>query len=407
MTFLPSGTGRGSAFAKKHHDMIEQNAADILEMNTHMRITISCAIVVIAYLTDFLCCRLLIPVIRKIAVRTSIKWDNYITNGKVLHNIFHLIPPVTFQFAFPLLFPEQTQWTVLMSKLFYIYTIIIFCRLVCEFITSLYAISNESDSLRNKPMKGVYQMLKVIVVCIGVILIIGSLINKDFTALLTGLGAMATVLMLVFRDTILGVVAGVQLSAHDMLRPGDWIVLDKYGVDGIVEDVTMNTVKVRNWDKTITTIPPYILVSDSFKNWRGMRESGGRRVARSIRIDMNSIRFCTREELSRFEGVSWAEGLDLQEEGTVNLKLFRAATEHYLRGLSEVNGELMLLVRQLEPTSEGLPLQFYFFTLAQDWVPHEHVAADVMEHVIASLPGFGLRIFQKPSGMDIEKMLRS
>ena len=172
--------------------MIEQNAADILEMNTQMRITISCAIVVIAYLTDFLCCRLLIPVIRKIAVRTSIKWDNYITNGKVLHNIFHLIPPVTFQFAFPLLFPEQTQWTVLMSKLFYIYTIIIFCRLVCEFITSLYAISNESDSLRNKPMKGVYQMLKVIVVCIGVILIIGSLINKDFTALLTGLGAMAT-----------------------------------------------------------------------------------------------------------------------------------------------------------------------------------------------------------------------
>lgn len=379
--------------------MIEQHAGDLVGMSPQVRVMVTCAVVIVAYLVDFLCCRLLIPVIRKIAVKTAFKWDNYITNGKVLHNVFHLIPPITFLVALPLLFPEDALWKSLAVKALYIYITVVFCMLICEFISSLYAISSESDTLKNKPMKGVYQMLKVIVVFVSVIIIIGVLINKDFTALLAGLGAMATVLMLVFKDTILGVVAGVQLSAHDMLRPGDWIVLEKYNVDGVVEDVTMNTVKVRNWDKTITTIPPYVLVSDSFKNWRGMRESGGRRVARSIRIDMNSIRFCTREELSRFAGKEWAEGMSMEEE-TVNLKLFRVAVEHYLRSLSGVNSNLMLMVRQLEPTSEGLPVQFYFFTVAKDWVPHEHLASDVMEHIIAFLPEFGLRAFQKPSGLD-------
>ena len=206
--------------------------------------------------------------------------------------------------------------------------------------------------------------------------------------------------MLIFKDTILGVVAGVQLSAYDMLRPGDWIMLEKYAVDGEVEEVNMNTVKIRNWDKSITTIPPYILVSDSFKNWRGMRESGGRRVARSLRIDMSSIRFCTGEELAAFAGKEWASGLSL-EPGTVNLSLFRAAAEHYLRGLSEVNGDLMLMVRQLEPDSEGLPLQFYFFTRPKDWPTHERIAAGVMEHMIAILPEFGLRAYQRPAGTDI------
>ena len=264
----------------------------------------------------------------------------------------------------------------------------------------MYAISNETETLKNKPMKGVYQMFKVLVVCIGAILVIGVLVDKDFTALIAGLGASAAVLMLIFKDTILGVVAGVQLSAYDMLRPGDWIVMDKYGVNGEVEEVNMNTVKVRNWDKTITTIPPYLLVSDSFTNWRGMRESGGRRVARSLRIDMNSVRFCTPAELEHFAKADWARGMELGPE-TVNLQLFRACAEHYLRNLGSVNSELTLLVRQLEPTSEGLPLQLYFFTRPKDWPTHEQVASEVMEHMIASLPEFGLRVFQKPSGSDL------
>lgn len=380
-----------------------EDTSVISGMSGHVRIIVACAIIIAAYLIDFLCCRLLVPLMRRIALRTSYNWDNYLTNGNVLHNVFHLIPPVTFQVALPLLFPGQSQWTDLLSKAFTVYIIVVSCRLVCEFITSLYGISNESKVLKNKPMKGVYQMLKVIVIGICVILTVGVLIEKDFTTLIAGLGASAAVLMLVFKDTILGLVAGVQLSAHDMLRPGDWIMLEKYDVDGIVEEVTLNTVKVRNWDKTITTVPPYVLVSDSFKNWRGMRESGGRRVARSLRIDMNSIRFCTEEELKGFSSEKWAEEMVLSGD-IVNLKLFRAAVEYYLRTLSGINSGLMLMVRQLEPTSEGLPIQLYFFTEEKDWVPYERMASDVIEHVIASLPRFGLRVFQKPSGMDVQSV---
>lgn len=377
---------------------MEQEA--LLNLSEQMRVIISCALVVAAYLVDFLCCKLLIPVIRKIAARTAFKWDNYLTGGKVLHNIFHLIPPVTFLVALPLLYPGQ-NWTSFVTKALYIYLIVIGTRLINEFISSLYAISSDSDLLRDKPMKGVYQMLKVLVVCVAVILTLGVLLERDFTTLLAGLGASAAVLMLIFKDTILGLVAGIQLSAHDMLRPGDWIVMEKYGVNGTVEEVTLNTVKVRNWDNTIVTVPPYALVSDSFQNWRGMRESEGRRVARSLNIDVNSIRFCTPEELERFSSEAWAEGRAL-DSNSVNLGLFRAATEHYLSTLAQVNTGLRILVRQLEPTSEGLPIQLYFFTREKDWVAHEHIAADVIEHIIATLPRFGLRLFQKPTGEDIK-----
>ena len=381
---------------------MEQEA--LLNLSEQMRVIISCALVVAAYLVDFLCCKLLIPVIRKIAARTAFKWDNYLTGGKVLHNIFHLIPPVTFLVALPLLYPGQ-NWTSFVTKALYIYLIVIGTRLINEFISSLYAISSDSDLLRDKPMKGVYQMLKVLVVCVAVILTLGVLLERDFTTLLAGLGASAAVLMLIFKDTILGLVAGIQLSAHDMLRPGDWIVMEKYGVNGTVEEVTLNTVKVRNWDNTIVTVPPYALISDSFQNWRGMRESDGRRVARSLNIDVNSIRFCTPEELELFSSEAWADGRTL-DSNSVNLGLFRTATEHYLRTLAQVNTDLRILVRQLEPTSEGLPIQLYFFTREKDWVAHEHIAADVIEHIIATLPRFGLRLFQKPTGEDIKNHRR-
>ena len=383
--------------------MLEQQTVNMLLTQGHTRIMAMCAVVALAYLVDFLCCKLLVPLIRKVARKTAFKWDNYLTEGKTLNYVFHLIPPIVFLITVPLLFPDPALWKRLLLKALYIYFIVISCRLVCEFISSIYAISNDSEALKNKPLKGLYQMFKVLVICIGAILVVGVLVDKDFTALIAGLGASAAVLMLIFKDTILGVVAGIQLSAYDMLRPGDWIVLEKYDINGEVQEVNMNTVKVKNWDNTITTIPPYILVSDSFKNWRGMRESGGRRVARALRIDMSSIRFCTPEELERFSAREWAEGMELGP-GTVNLQLFRTAVEYHLRHLDSVNGDLMLLVRQLEPTSEGLPLQLYFFTRPKDWPTHERIASEVMEHVIASLPEFGLRAYQKPSGSDLSEL---
>ena len=247
-------------------------------------------------------------------------------------------------------------------------------------------------------------MLKIITLFLGAIGIVSVLIDKNPVVLFTGLGAAATVLMLVFKDTIVGLVAGVQLSANDMLRPGDWITMDKSGANGIVTEVTLTTVKVRNWDNSITTIPPYTLVSDSFQNWRNMQQSGGRRVMRSIYIDVRSIRFCTPEELQRFVAKGWVSADEATAE-TVNLGVFRRFLEHYLSESSKVNSEMMLMVRQLQPTSQGLPLELYFFVTATSWVPYEHVQADIFDYVLAILPQFGLRLFQSPSGDDLQQVL--
>lgn len=236
---------------------------------------------------------------------------------------------------------------------------------------------------------------------VGVIIIVSTLIDKDPVNILTGLGASAAILMLVFKDTIMGLVAGVQLSANDMLRPGDWITMPKYGADGTVIEVTLTTVKVRNWDNTITTVPPYALVSDSFQNWRGMRESGGRRVKRSINIDMNTVHFCTLEQMKTFEKQAWMSDFEKTGKEEVNLYVFRHYLEYYLRHNPRVNTELILMVRQLQPTPQGLPIELYFFSANKDWIPYERLQAEVFDHLLAVLPEFGLRVFQSPSGLDV------
>ena len=205
----------------------------------------------------------------------------------------------------------------------------------------------------------------------------------------------------------MGLVAGVQLSAYDMLRPGDWISMPKYGADGVVQEVTLNTVKVQNWDKTITTIPPYALVSDSFQNWRGMRESGGRRIKRSLHIDMNSIRFCTVDEVDYFAAQGWISEAEKADGQIVNLHVFCHYIEHYLQSLQEVNTGMTLMVRQLQPLPEGLPVELYFFSTDKDWIPYERLQAKVFEHLFAVIGTFGLRVYQKPSSLDLERMNRS
>lgn len=239
--------------------------------------------------------------VRKVTAKTQITWDDYLLNDDVLNNVCHLIPPVVVYVLIPFAFPHEPALLEFVLKICWIYITVVGMKLVCAFLTSLYTISSEHEKLKNHSMKGFYQMIKLIVICIGSIIIISTLIDKDPIAILTGLGAGTAILMLVFQDTIKGLVAGVQLTANDMLRPGDWITMPKYGADGDVIEVTLTTVKVRNWDKTITTVPPYALVNDSFQNWRGMFDMGGRRVKRSINIDMNTVRFCTEEELTEFK----------------------------------------------------------------------------------------------------------
>ena len=358
------------------------------------------AIALIILLANVLCRYVVIPLVKKITKRTQSSWDDIIFNDMLLRDIAHLVPPIIIAMLIPMAFDHEQPLLEFILKVNAIYMVVVIAKLLCTFLASLYKLSVRRNSLRSHSLKGVYQMLKIVVICIAIIIIISILINKNPGYILTALGASAAVLMLVFKDMILGLVAGVQLTANDMLRPGDWISMPKYGADGDVMEVTLTTVKVQNWDKTITTIPPYALVSDSFQNWRGMKESGGRRVKRSVYIDMRSITFCTEEQMAEFSDRGWLNGVEREDKFVVNLHIFRNYLENYLRQHHRVNQQLTIMVRQLQPTAQGLPLELYFFSDGTEWVPYEHLQSEIFEHVFAVLPTFGLRVFQSPMGID-------
>ena len=371
---------------------------------TVQRIVVIAAILLIAYVLDMICRKIVMPGVRKVTAKTQITWDDYLLNDDVLNNVCHLIPPVVVYALIPFAFPHEPALLEFVLKICWIYITVVGMKLVCAFLTSLYTISSEHEKLKNHSMKGFYQMIKLIVICIGSIIIISTLIDKDPIAILTGLGAGTAILMLVFQDTIKGLVAGVQLTANDMLRPGDWITMPKYGADGDVIEVTLTTVKVRNWDKTITTVPPYALVNDSFQNWRGMFDMGGRRVKRSINIDMNTVRFCTEEELAEFKKQPWMEGFEETGREEVNLYIFRHYVLYYLTHHPKVHQGLIMTVRQLQPTAQGMPIELYFFSANTAWLRYEHLQAEVFDHVLAMLHRFDLKVFQSPTGLDFQKM---
>lgn len=363
------------------------------------RIGVLLTIILLAIVLDRVCRKVMIPIIRKITARTEYSWDDYLFGDKVLNSACSLVVPLVIYIFLPLALPEDAVLDFLL-KMCWIYVIAVIMKLSYAVISSLYEMSCEHDKLKNHSLKGFYQMLKLGVVCIGSIIIISILIDKNPIAILTGLGAGTAILMLVFQDTIKGFVAGVQLIANDMLRPGDWITMPKYGADGDVMEVTLTTVKVKNWDKTIVTVPPYALINDSFQNWRGMFDTGGRRIKRSINIDMNTVRFCTEEELESFRKEPWMEGFEHTGKKEVNLYIFRHYLEYYLRHHPGVNSEMILLVRQLQPTSQGLPVELYFFSSDTAWIRYEHLQAEVFDHVLATLHDFDLKAFQSPTGLD-------
>lgn len=355
-------------------------------------------------LISFLCTKLfrhlVIPVIHKITARTKATWDDYLFNGRMLKSMCRMVPPVIWYTLLPLAFPNQSVQNIL-QNIALIYLVITTLMLINSFLDSLYEISNEHEKLRNRPLKGIYQMIKLMAAGVGAIFILSIIIDKDATAILAGLGASAAVLMLIFKDSILGLVAGVQLSANDMLRPGDWITMPKYGANGDVIEVSLTTVKVRNFDKTITTIPPYVLVSDSFQNWRGMRETGGRRIMRSVNIDMNTVHFCSKEEKDRFIAKGWLTEEDACKD-IVNLYVFRNYLQTYLTRHPHVHQELMIMVRQLQPSAEGLPIEVYCFSDTPVWQEYEQIQSEIFDHLLAVVHEFGLRVFQRPSGTDIQ-----
>ena len=368
-----------------------------------LRIGVILSMLILAFVIDRICRKAVVPTIRKITSKTEFMWDDYLLNDKVLNDFCMLIAPVVVYFLITLALPADLVLDFLL-KFYRIYIIVVFMKLLCSIITAMYTLSSEHDKMKNHSMKGFYQMLKLVVICVGTIVIISNLVGKNPGVILTGLGAGTAILMLVFQDTIKGFVAGIQLIANDMLRPGDWICAPKYGADGDVLEVTLTTVKVQNWDKTIVTVPPYALVNDSFQNWRGMFDHGGRRVKRSINIDMNTVRFCTKEEMEAYRKQPWMEGFEETGNEEVNLYIFRHYVDHYLRHHPKVNPEMTLLVRQLQPSAQGLPVELYFFSADTRWIKYEQIQAEVFDHVLAVLHTFGLKVFQTPAGTDLYRI---
>ncbi|MBR3883575.1 MAG: mechanosensitive ion channel [Bacteroidaceae bacterium] len=357
-------------------------------------------VIVVYYCANLFGKKVFIPLIRTFTKKTQNLWDDILLNNNVLKDFVSLIAPIVIAILLPFVIAENSILYIYCMKICWIYIIIVATKLVCSVLNSLYILSNNLERTKNTTLQGVFQMLKIATICISIIIVVSTLIDRDPIKILAGLGASAAVLMLIFKDSIMGLVAGVQLSANDMLRPGDWISMPKHGADGSVIDVSLTTVKVQNWDKTITTIPPYLLVSDSFQNWRGMQDSGGRRIKRSIYIDMNSITFCSNDDIKKFAEKGWIENNENSTE-LVNLGVFRNYLENYLRKSPLVNPDMVIMVRQLQPTPQGVPLELYFFYNGITWVAYEHAQSEIFEHVFAILPEFGLKAFQSPSGKDL------
>ena len=370
--------------------------------------------------------RVVVRGIARLARRTTASWDDVVMRHRVLQRVAHLVPAlVIYHFATPVL-AGYDQLTAVVRQGALIYMIVIAALAADSVVNVGVEIVRGSRLPRELPVRSIAQVLKLVVYAVTAISVLALVLGRSPLLLLSGLGAMSAVTMLIFKDTILGFVSGIQLSANRMVSRGDWVEMPKHGADGDVLDVGLTTVKVQNWDKTITTIPTYALIAESFKNWRGMAESGGRRIKRALYIDVGSIRFCDEEMLARFskiqyiadymkakreeianwnaargvEPASLADGRHLTNVGT-----FRAYVVAYLRHHPMVHQDMTFLVRQLAPTEHGLPIEVYVFSRDQVWSRYEAIQADIFDHLLAVVPEFDLRVFQSPSGRDVERAI--
>ncbi len=357
--------------------------------------------------------------------KSNSKKDDILIKNKVFRRLCLLVPAYLIRFnieaAIPS-FPILSSTIILFTK---IYEVFIYSRVLDSILTTLNDIYDTYEISKSKPIKGFIQVLKTVIYIICILLIIAILTNKQLSNILIGLGTLSAVLMLVFKDPILGFVGGLQLTINDMLRIGDWIVMEKSKADGEVLEIGLTTVKVQNWDMTITTIPTYSLISDSFTNWRGMENSGGRRIARSFVIDIDTVKFCTPEMLERFKKFQLVSQYIIDKEKEIeeynkqnniddsnlvngrrqtNLGIFRAYLSSYLANCPYINKDMTFMVRQLSPTETGVPIQIYAFSSNKAWIKYENIQSDIFDHVFAVVSMFDLKIYQKPSSNSLEKI---
>jgi miniconductance mechanosensitive channel len=348
--------------------------------------------------TYYLLVIVLEKVVKPLVAYTPTTWDDDLLNDRVLHAVSHLAPPLILNYGLKELATTQA-WASWLLKATDIYIVATIVMLACALLRGVVDHVKADERFQTYPIHGVYQALKIVFVCIGVLVSVAIAINRDPLALVAGLGASAAILSLVFKDTLMGLVAGIQLSANGMLHEGDWIVAPKFNADGTVITIGLITIKVCNWDKSVTTIPTYSLITESFQNWTRMQDYGARRVKRHILIDANSVRYLTDAERAEL-------GIDPEEAPVVNLRAFRDDMEQWLASHPDltIKEGTTTMVRQLQPTADGLPIEFYFFTNTIEWVAYEHIQADVFDHIYAACHRYGLRIFQRPAGNDLRQL---
>ena len=345
---------------------------------------------------DYLCQSIFVGGMKKYTKHSPHVWNTLLMKRRVFHNLIHTIPGILIYALLPMAFVRGKELLLISQKICAIYIIMSLLLALNGVLLMILDVYTEKATAKNRPMKGFIQVLQVLLFFVGGIIMIAILVNKSPASLFAGLGASAAILMLVFKDTILGFVAGIQLSANDMVRLGDWITLPSGNANGVVQEITLNTVKIQNFDNTISTVPPYSLVSNPFQNWRGMVESGGRRVMKNITLDLTTLKFCTPEMLDNFRKEIPLLADYQPEEGVIptNSQVYRVYIERYLCSLPVVNQDLDLIISQKEATEYGVPIQVYFFSRNKIWKEYERIQSDIFDHLLAMVPKFELKVYQ-------------
>jgi len=380
---------------------------------------------ILLYGIDYLFRLVLRKIVRKAVQKTKTKFDDYLIKNNVVKYFIHTFIAVVARFFLPVIFVGFPKWTDATIKITDIVLTLAIGLLINGFFKTIRDWLNDKKSLEDKPIDSYMQVISIGIFFVCGISIYSIITGESPKGFLISMGAASAILMLVFKDTIMGFVASIQVSANDMVRIGDWVEMPKYGADGDVMSITLNTVKIRNFDKTITTVPTYAFITDSFKNWRGMSESGGRRIKRSIHLKMSSFKFLQPEDLEQFKKYRLIKNYIIEKEQEINqhnqqieenqiavnvrrlsnVGVFRTYAEHYLRENNRINQKMTIMVRQLAPTSKGLPIEIYCFTNDVRWIYFEKIMADIFDHLLTIVPEFKLEIFEEPSGADFMKIV--
>ena len=380
-------------------------------------------LLLIAWLADVVTRRYLVRLVERLTAKSPIDWDNTVARHGVFRHLAHLVPLVIIHFGVDLVPNVPPGVYTAIGHIVLILIVWTGLRAADSFLDAAGEIFTGLPISKDRPIQGFLQLFKIFMYVAGAILIVSIAIGQSPLVLLGGFGALTAVLMLVFKDTILSVVASIQIASNDMIRVGDWVEMPGYGADGDVIEIALHTVKIQNWDKTVTTVPTHAFITDWFRNWRYMSESGGRRIKRDLSIDQSTIGFLTPAEVERFRRFELLKDYTSEKEADLteanrpvedgdpvnarrltNVGMLRAYIFRYLRNHPLINQDMTLLVRQREPTADGLPIQIYCFTATTDWAEYEDIQSDIFDHILAIVPEFVLRVFQHPSGEDVRTL---